>query len=90
MSTGRPFWRDRRVLYARHAEHEIVDDRLACAMVFASPRTLGIPKLDAACNMIVCCNLDVPGIAGTPQGSVVVMTDAEWSRVLLKTLVNPI
>ena len=51
--------------------------------------------------MIVGCNLDVPGIAGTPQGSVVVMTDADWagdvkdcrsdsgiafrSRVLLKT-----
>ena len=30
-----------------------------------------------ACNMIVGCNLDVPGIAGTPQGSVVVMTDAD-------------
>ena len=27
--------------------------------------------------MIVGCNLDVPGIAGTPQGSVVVMTDAD-------------
>ena len=32
-----------------------------------------------ACNMIVGCNLDVPGIAGTPQGSVVVMTDADWA-----------
>ena len=32
-----------------------------------------------ACNMIVCCNLDVPGTAGTPQGSVVVMTDADWA-----------
>ena len=31
-----------------------------------------------ACNMIVCCNADVLGIAGTPQGSVVVMTDADW------------
>ena len=31
------------------------------------------------CNMIVDCNLDVPGIAGIPQGSVVVMTDAEWA-----------
>ena len=30
-----------------------------------------------ACNMIVGCNLDVPGIAGTPQGSVVVMTDTD-------------
>ena len=30
-----------------------------------------------ACNMIVGCNLDVPGIAGTPRGSVVVMTDAD-------------
>ena len=29
--------------------------------------------------MIVGCNLDVPGIAGTPQGSVVVMTDADWA-----------
>ena len=29
--------------------------------------------------MIVDCNLDVPGIAGIPQGSVVVMTDAEWA-----------
>ena len=27
--------------------------------------------------MIVSCNLDVPGIAGVPQGSVVVMTDAD-------------
>ena len=51
--------------------------------------------------MIVGCNLDVPGIAGTPQGSIVVMTDADWagdvkdrrsflelqfgSKVLLKT-----
>ena len=32
-----------------------------------------------ACNMIVGYNLDVPGIAGTPQGSVVVMTDADWA-----------
>ena len=32
-----------------------------------------------ACNMIIGCNLDVPGIAGTPQGSVVVMTDADWA-----------
>ena len=32
-----------------------------------------------ACNMIVCCNLHVPGIAGIPQGSVVVMTDADWA-----------
>ena len=31
-----------------------------------------------ACNTIVACNLDVPGIAGTPQGSVVVVTDADW------------
>ena len=31
---------------------------------------------NTACNMIVGCNLDVPGIVGTPQGSVVVMTDA--------------
>ena len=32
-----------------------------------------------ACNMIVGCNLDVPGIAGITQGSVVVMTDADWA-----------
>ena len=32
-----------------------------------------------ACNMIVGCNLHVPGIAGIPQGSVVVMTDAAWT-----------
>ena len=32
-----------------------------------------------ACNMIVGCNLDVPGIADTPQGSVVVMTGAVWA-----------
>ena len=32
-----------------------------------------------ACNMIVGRNLDVPGIAGTPQGSVVVVTDADWA-----------
>ena len=32
-----------------------------------------------ACNMIVGCKLDVPGIACTQQGSVVVMTDAEWA-----------
>ena len=30
-------------------------------------------------NMIVGCNLDIPGIAGTPQGSVVVMTGADWA-----------
>ena len=30
-----------------------------------------------ACNMIVGCNLDVLGIADTPQGAVVVMTDAD-------------
>ena len=29
--------------------------------------------------MIVGCNLGVPGIAGIPQGSVVVMTDADWA-----------
>ena len=29
--------------------------------------------------MIFGCNLDVPGTAGTPQGSVVVMTDADWA-----------
>ena len=32
-----------------------------------------------ACNMIVGFNLDVPGIAGIPQGSVVVMTDAAFA-----------
>ena len=32
-----------------------------------------------ACNMIDGCNLDVPGIEGTPQRSVVVMTDADWA-----------
>ena len=32
-----------------------------------------------ACNMIVGCNLDVSGISRTPQGSVVVMTDADWA-----------
>ena len=32
-----------------------------------------------ACNMIIGCNLDVPGTAGIPQGSVVVMTDADWA-----------
>ena len=32
-----------------------------------------------ACNMIVGCNLDVPCIAGIPQGSVVVMTNADWA-----------
>ena len=32
-----------------------------------------------ACNMIVGCNLDVPGIAGIPQDSVLVMTDADWA-----------
>ena len=32
-----------------------------------------------ACNMIVGCNLDFPGMAGVPQGSVVVMTDADWA-----------
>ena len=32
-----------------------------------------------ACNMIVGCNLDVLGIAGTAQGSVLVMTDADWA-----------
>ena len=32
-----------------------------------------------ACNMIVGCNHYVPVIAGTPQGSVVVMTDADWA-----------
>ena len=32
-----------------------------------------------ACHMIVGCNLNVPGIAVTPQGSVVVMTDAGWA-----------
>ena len=32
-----------------------------------------------ACNMIVGCNLDFPGIAGIPQGSVVVTTNAAWA-----------
>ena len=32
-----------------------------------------------AFNMIVGCNLDVDGIAGIPQGSVVVMADADWA-----------
>ena len=32
-----------------------------------------------ACTMIVGCNLDVPGVAGIPQGSVVVMTDTDWA-----------
>ena len=29
--------------------------------------------------MNVGCYLDVPGIAGTPQSSVLVMTDADWA-----------
>ena len=32
-----------------------------------------------AYNMVVGCNLDVPGIASTPQGSAVVMTSADWA-----------
>ena len=32
-----------------------------------------------ASNMIVGCNLDVPGIACIPQGSVLVMTDRDWA-----------
>ena len=40
-------------------------------------RLLGYLIGNPACNMIVGCNLDVPGIAGIPQGSVVVMTDAD-------------
>ena len=32
-----------------------------------------------ACNMIVCCIFDVPGIAGTRQGSVLVIIDADWA-----------
>ena len=31
------------------------------------------------CNMIVGCNLDVPGIASIPQGSVEVMTHTDWA-----------
>ena len=42
-------------------------------------RLLGYLIGDPACNMIVGCHLDVPGIAGTPQGSVVVMTDTDWA-----------
>ena len=42
-------------------------------------RLLGYLLGNPACNMIVGCNLDVPGIARTPQGSVVVMTDADWA-----------
>ena len=30
-----------------------------------------------ACNMVAGCNLDVPGIAGIPQSSVLVITDAD-------------
>ena len=30
-------------------------------------------------QLIVGCNLAVLGIAGIPQGSVVVMTDADWA-----------
>ena len=30
-------------------------------------------------KIIIGYNLDVPGIAGIPQGSVVVMTDADWA-----------
>ena len=29
--------------------------------------------------MVVDCNPDVPGNAGAPQGSVVVMTHADWA-----------
>ena len=32
-----------------------------------------------ACHMVVGCNFDVLGIAGIPQGSVVLMTDADWA-----------
>ena len=42
-----------------------------------------------ACNMIIGCNLDVPGIVGTPQGSVVVMTELiglETSKIAAATL----
>ena len=35
-----------------------------------------------ACNMIVGCNLDVPGNAGTPQDSVVVMTSKTVAAIL--------
>ena len=42
-----------------------------------------------ACNLVVGCNLDVPGIAvSTPHGSVVVMTDVAWttSKIVAATL----
>ena len=32
-----------------------------------------------ACKIIVRCNLVVSGIAGTPQGPVLVMTDTDWA-----------
>ena len=35
-----------------------------------------------ACNMIVGCNLDVPGSAGTPQGSVVVLASSTFCLLL--------
>ena len=38
-----------------------------------------------ACNMIVGCNLDVPGTAGTPQCSVVVI-GLETSKIVATTL----
>ena len=49
---------------------------LASKMQFVNCRYLiGNP----ACSMIVGCNLNVSGIADVPQGSVVVMTDADWA-----------
>ena len=42
-------------------------------------RLLRYLVVNPACNMFVGCNLDVPGIAGTAQGSVLVMTDADWA-----------
>ena len=61
---------------------------VSCPLTSAQPTTrdeINIKRLlrflvgNPVCNMIVGCNLDVPGTAGTPQGSVVVMTDADWA-----------
>ena len=61
---------------------------VSCPPTSAQPTTrdeISIKRLlrflvgNLVCNMIVGCNLDVPGTAGTPQGSVVVMTDADWA-----------
>ena len=76
---GKLFWLDRLDIKNAVCQLSIHVDTATTRDEINIKRLLRYLIGNPACNMIVGCNLDLPSIAGTPQSSVVVMTNADWA-----------